>query len=147
MKFQFTLPESCRVVDFEIFRVFSPKLQNTKLWYTLNTSLSGDVPQQRFSESKILNLFPEECRSLQLQELSQGQDITGKFPPKGLNVGNKSRNDVFVGSSFSVLVAAIRRKDARNYMLLCDRFKRILNNKYPRSRLIDRRRTASPGQY
>ena len=84
MKFQFTLRESCGGVDFEIFRVCSPKLQNTKLWYTLNTSLSGDVPQQRFSESKILNLFPEECRSLPLQDLSLGQEITGKFPPKGL---------------------------------------------------------------
>ena len=54
----------------------------------------------------------------------------GQVPAKRFNVGNKSRNDVFVGSSFSVLVAAIRRKDARNSMLLCDRFKRILNNKY-----------------
>ena len=47
-------------------------------------------------------------------------------------------------SSFSVLVAAIRRKDDRNFVLLCDRFKRILDNKYPRSHLIDRKRTASP---
>ena len=49
-------------------------------------------------------------------------------------------------SSFSVLVAAIRRKDDRNFALLCDRFKRILDNKYPRSRLIDRKRTASPAR-
>ena len=48
MKFQFILRKSCRVVDFEMFRVFSSKLQNTKLWYALNTSLSGDVQQQRF---------------------------------------------------------------------------------------------------
>ena len=62
------LRESCRFVDFEIFQVFSPKLQNIKLWYKLNTSLSGDVPQQRFSENKSFNLIQEECRSLPLQE-------------------------------------------------------------------------------
>ena len=85
----------CRVVDFDTFRVFSPKLQNTKLCYTLKISLSGDVPQQRFSENKSFNLFPEECRSLPLQELRTGND--GQVPAKRFNRGNKSRNDTFVG--------------------------------------------------
>ena len=54
----------------------------------------------------------------------------GQVPAKRFNGGNKSRNDVFVGSSFSVLIAAIRRKDARNSVLLCDHFKRILGPVY-----------------
>ena len=98
------------------------------------------------SESKNFNLFREECRSLPLQELVRtGND--GQAPAKSFNRGNKSGNDVFVGSSFSILIAATRRKDAGNSVYLCDHFKRILDNKYPRSRLIDQRRTASPGQY
>ena len=82
------LRESCRFVDFEIFRVFSPKLQNIKLWYKLNTSLSGDVPQQRFSENKSFNLIQEECRSLPLQELRRvlmgvrEYQLSAKFWPK-----------------------------------------------------------------
>ena len=102
MKFQFTLsdcgPTAQRELSCWWFRnarsMFSPKLLNSKLWYTLNASLSGDLPQQWFSESKILNLFPQGYRR-------------------------------------------------RNFVLLWDRFKMVLDNKYPRSRLTDRRRTAS----
>ena len=70
----------CRVVDFDTFRVFLPKLQNTKLCYTLKTSLSGDVPQQRFSENKSFNLFPEECRSLPLLGFMKGNLVHCFFP-------------------------------------------------------------------
>ena len=56
-KFQFILRQSCRIVDFEMFWVFSSKLQNTKLWYALNTFLSGDVPQQRFMPNAGENIL------------------------------------------------------------------------------------------
>lgn len=97
-----------------------------KAWYALNRDLCC-VPPQQFCERKIFKLFPEEVQSLPLEDIRS--ENGGLSSPKWFNGGQRSKNDVFVGTPFAVLVASLRRKDPGNSQLLKnDSFGRILEH-------------------
>ena len=60
-------------------------------------------------ECKIFKLFFEEVQSLPLDNISL--ENGGLPSPKWFNGGQRSKNNVFIGMSFAVLVAPLRLKD------------------------------------
>ena len=99
-----------------LHRVFAGCLPSTKHWYALNNEICSVLPQ-RFCESKVFELFPEEIRSLPLDDL-HGEN--GAKVPAHIFNGGKSKIHVFVGTTFAILIACLRRKDPGNADLLKD---------------------------